>query len=136
VTGTPVDVERFDARHLDGILALCRAEEWPDLPSDPVRAARVLTGPNAVTLVALDNDAVVGIAAAISDGAIDAYLSMLVVAAAHRRKGIAAGLIAEMFRATGVGRIDLLAEPGSEPFYDTVPHRELRGYRLYARPDG
>jgi ribosomal protein S18 acetylase RimI-like enzyme len=135
MTGVLVDIERFAARHLDGILALCNAEQWPDLPADPPRAQRVLRAPNAVTLVALDNDEVIGIAAAISDGAIDAYLSMLVVAAAHRRQGIAAQLIAEMFRATGVGRIDLLAEPGSEGFYDTMPHRELRGYRLYAPPE-
>ncbi len=132
---TPAQIERFDARHLDGIFALCNAEQWPDLPADRARAQRVLGAPNAVTLVALDNDDVIGVATAISDGAIDAYLSMLVVAATHRRKGIAAQLIAEMFRATGVARIDLLAEPGSEPFYDTMPHRELRGYRLYPQPD-
>ncbi len=70
MTRTPEQIARFDARHLDGIFALCNAEQWPDLPADPVRA-----------------------------------------------------------------RIDLLAEPGSEPFYDTMPHRELRGYRLYPQPD-
>ena len=33
--------------------------------------------------------------------------------------------------------VDLVpfAEPGSEQFYDTFPHRRFAGYRLYPEPD-
>ena len=125
----------FQVSHLAAVLALCEAEGWPSLPADPARAHRVLTAPNAITLVALDEEVVVGFAAAVSDGAIDVYLSTLVVAADSRRKHVATDLLAALFQATGVQRIDLLAEPGSEAFYDSMPHRRFAGYRLYAQTD-
>jgi ribosomal protein S18 acetylase RimI-like enzyme len=121
----------FDAGHLTEVLMLCDAEGWPSLPADPVRAQRVLTGPGTTTLVAVDGGHVVGFASAISDGAIDAYLSLVAVARDRRRSGVARLLIRELFQHTGVERIDLLAEPGSEEFYDSLPHRRFAGYRLY-----
>ena len=128
-------VTAFEATHLPGVLALCEAEGWPSFPADPERAQRVLTGDNAATLVALDDGEVVGFAFVILDaGPLDAYLSMLAVKGDRRREGIARMLIDELFRATGAERIDLLAEPGSEPFYDSFPHRDFRGYRLYPMP--
>ena len=54
-------------------------------------------------------------------------MSTLVVGAGHRRKSVGAALITALFRVTGVGRSDLLAEPGSEPFCDPMPHRKLPG---------
>jgi ribosomal protein S18 acetylase RimI-like enzyme len=122
----------FDPRHLGGILALCAAEQWPSLATDPERAHRILTAPTASTLVAVDDREVIGFALAIVDaGPLDAYLSMLAVASTRRREGIARLLIAAVFRQTGAERIDLLAEPGSEAFYDSYPHRRFAGYRLY-----
>ena len=129
-------VVAFEVPHLSGVLALCEAEGWPSLPGDPVRAQTMLTAPGAVSVVALDGDAVVGFAFAIVDaGGVDAYLSTMVVDGDHRRRGIARLLVGELFLRTGVARIDLLAEPGSEPFYDSLPHRSFRGYRLYPRPN-
>ena len=122
----------FDASHLPGILALCDAERWASLPSDPERALRILTDASGATLVAVDDREVIGFAFAIVDGGpLDAYLSMLVVSGARRREGIARMLVAVVFRHTGAQRIDLLAEPGSENFYDAFPHRKFAGYRLY-----
>lgn len=129
------EVVPFAAHHLDGILGLCRAEGWPSLPADRARAQGVLSAPNAVTLVAVEDGAVIGFAAAISDGAIEAYLSTLVVAASHRRRGVGTALITAAFRVIGVERLNLLAEPGVEPFYESMPHRTLPGYRLYADPE-
>ena len=81
-------------------------------------------------LVALDGDSVVGSAFAFVDGgALDAYLSMMAVHANRRREGIARLLLGELFRLSGVQRIDLLAESGSEPFYESLPHFTLPGYR-------
>ena len=130
----PPSVVPFDASHLAGILALCAAERWPSLAADTERARRILTAPTASTFVAVDDHEVIGFALAIVDaGPLDAYLSMLAVAASRRREGIARLLIAAIFRHTGVERIDLLAEPGSEAFYDSYPHRRFAGYRLYAQ---
>ena len=126
----------FAEHHLAGVLALCEAEGWPSLPADSERALHILSTASGSALVALDKDDVIGFAFAIVDGgALDAYLSMLVVAEPRRREGVARLLIAEVFRQTGVERLDLLAEPGSEHFYDTFPHRLFAGYRLYPESD-
>jgi ribosomal protein S18 acetylase RimI-like enzyme len=132
-----VTVTRFDRSHLTGILTLCEAEGWPSLPTDPERALGILDGAGALTTVALDGDSVVGFALAFVDGgALDAYLSMLAVHATRRREGIARLLLGELFRLSGVQRIDLLAEAGSEPFYESLPHFTFQGYRIYPRrPD-
>ena len=125
----------FDAAHLPGVLALCEAEGWPSLPSDPARAETMLRAPGATTVVAVDASAVVGVAFALVDaGRVDAYLSIMVVHAEYRRQGVARRLVAEVFRLSGAERIDLLAEPGSEAFYDSLPHRRFAGYRLYPEP--
>jgi hypothetical protein len=126
----------FEVSHLPGVLALCEAERWPSLPKDPARAERMLNAPNATTVVAVDAATVVGVAFAIVDaGCLDAYLSIMVVRAEYRRRGVAHRLVAEVFRLSGVERIDLLAEPGSEGFYDSLPHRRFAGYRLYPESD-
>lgn len=132
-----VNVTTFDRSQLPGVLALCAAEGWPSFPDDPERALAVLAGDGAVTAVALDGDAVVGFAFAfMDDGALDAYLSMMAVRTDRRRQGVARMLLGELFRLSGAQRIDLLAEPGSEPFYESLPHRTFQGYRIYPRrPD-
>lgn len=122
----------FETAHLSGVLRLCAAEGWPWLPSDPDRAAVTLTAPGAVTVVALIDRVVVGFAFAFVDASgFDAYLETMVVDPAHRRHGIGRSLIRAVFDESGVSRVDLLAEPASEAFYESLPHRPFRGYRLY-----
>lgn len=120
----------FEPTHLEGVLELCRAQGWPSLPADPDRALQILSADRSITLCALENGAVVGCAFGFGDGAIDFYLSLLVVGSGHRRQGIGRRLIDGLFARTGTARIDLLAEPGSEEFYESLPHRPFRGYRL------
>jgi GNAT superfamily N-acetyltransferase len=115
-----------------GVLALCEAENWPTLPEDPERATKMLTSPGAATLVAVDGVVVIGFAFAVLDaGGVDAYLFTMVVEQSHRRTGVGRLLIRELFTHTGASRIDLLAEPGSETFYGSFPHRRFQGFRLY-----
>jgi ribosomal protein S18 acetylase RimI-like enzyme len=129
-----VEIVTFSAAHLPGVLRLCEAEGWPSLPSDPVRAARVLSAPGAVTVVAVAANAVVGFAFALVDaGSIDGYLTTLAVDAGHRRQGIAGNLVQAVFATSGASRLDVLSEPGSEHFYESLPNREFRGFRIYPR---
>jgi GNAT superfamily N-acetyltransferase len=121
----------YAPEHLGGIVALCAAEGWPSFPEDPARAARALTAPGVVTVVAIDDAAVLGFATVLSDGEIQAYLSLLVVASAHRRAGIGRGLVELAAHRAGGVRVDLLAEDGAEPFYETFPHRRKAGFRIY-----
>ena len=125
-------IAKFEPAHLPGVLRLCEAEGWPSLPSDPFRAARTLTAPGAVTVVAVRDGDVVGFAFALVDaGGIDAYLSTMAVDSEHRRQGIANALVTAIFATSGASRLDLLAEPGSEVFYESWPHRDFRGFRIY-----
>jgi GNAT superfamily N-acetyltransferase len=92
----------------------------------------MLSAPSATTVVAVDGTAVVGVAFAYVDaGQLDAYLSIMVVHAEYRRQGLARRLVAEVFRLSRAERVDLLAEPGSEAFYESLPHRRFAGFRLY-----
>ena len=121
----------FRREHLDGVIALCADEGWPSFPEDPARALRALTAPGVKTVVAVDEDVIVGFAYGQGDGEIEAHLSNLVVTKSHRRRGIARRLVEEVFRRTGGTRMDLLAEPDSEAFYESFEHRELRGFRIW-----
>ena len=121
----------YTPEHLDGIVALCAAEGWPSFPEDPARAARALTAPGVVTIVAIDDAAVLGFATVLSDGEIQAYLSLLVVASAHRRAGIGRALMELAAQRAGGVRVDLLAEDGAEPFYEAFPHGRKAGFRIY-----
>lgn len=101
------------------------------LASDGVRARRALTAPGVVTVVAVDNDEVIGFAQTLTDGEIEAYLCALVVAAPERGRGIGKALIAEAFQRSGAQRIDLLSLDDSTGFYERFSHRAMSGYRIY-----
>ncbi|HEV2310362.1 MAG TPA: GNAT family N-acetyltransferase, partial [Acidimicrobiia bacterium] len=97
----------------------------------PARAARALVAPGVTSLVACDEGEVVGFATMLSDGEIQAYLSLLVVAAHRRGEGIGEALVREAFRRAGGQRVDLLAEDDAQGFYASMPHRRRPGFRLY-----
>ena len=124
-------IQRFSDQDLPGVLSLCEAEAWPSFPEDPDRALRALTAPGVTTVVARDGEDVVGFAQLLSDGENQAYLASVAVATAQRGKGLGRGLIETAVKLAGGVRIDLLTDDGAVDFYDRLPHRRKRGYRLY-----
>jgi GNAT superfamily N-acetyltransferase len=102
-----------------------------DLRRDRARAQRAFTGPGVTSVVAVDDGTVVGFATLLSDGAIQAYLALLVVRADRRRRGVGRALLAAAHEAGGALRVDLLAEPDARAFYATLPHRQRPGFRVY-----
>lgn len=122
-----------DARHAEAVSALALAEGWESWTVE--RTHRVLAAPGATAVVAVEDDEVAGVAHAISDGELAHYLALLVVAPAHRRRGIAGALVDALFDRLGVTRLDLLATEDSRGFYRSRPHREKSGFRLYARAE-
>lgn len=119
----------YTARHLAGIVELCAAQGWPSFPADIARAGESLRAPGTVTLVAVDEGGVVGFAHALSNGWWG-YLSLLLVAESHRGAGLGRRLVAEVFRAGGITRLDLLTEDAGG-FYRSLPHKTLDGFRVY-----
>lgn len=74
---------------------------------------------------------VVGVAQMLTDGAVIAYLGVLVVAERVRGQGIGRELMLEAARRTGLERFDLLSEDDALPFYERFPHKRKPGVRIY-----
>ncbi|MGI8577719.1 MAG: GNAT family N-acetyltransferase [Nocardioidaceae bacterium] len=119
----------FKPEHAAGVAALCRALGWPTY-SDADVAACGCSAPGVCTVVAIEGGILVGFAQAFTDGKAAAYLSQVGVTETHRRRGIARGLVNELFHATGASRMDLITED-AEAFYRSFPHKEWKGFRLY-----
>jgi ribosomal protein S18 acetylase RimI-like enzyme len=124
-----VRIETFSDAHLDEVVALCAAEGWPSWTDQ--RVGRAFSAPGVLALVALEEDAVLGVAELLTDGEVIAYLGLLVVSQQARRRGTGRALIRELFTRSGLPRIDLLSETDSVSFYEAFPHKTKPGYRLY-----
>ena len=132
-----VELRAYERRDLDGVIALCEAENWPSFPADPERAHRALTAAGVTTVVARDAAGVVGFAQFLSDGEITAYLANVAVAAEQRRRGLARKLLEYGFGLTRAVRVDLITDT-APVFYESFLHRRLEGFRIYpdARESG
>ena len=125
-----MQIRRYCPDDLPGVLRLCEAEHWPSFPEDPPRANLALTAPGVTTIVATDNDRVIGFAQMQSDGQLQAHLSLIAVDKDYRGRGIARQLIGVALRQAGGQRVDLITD-SAESFYSKLPHRRMSGFRLY-----
>ncbi len=123
-------IEPFSEAHADEVVALCRAEGWPSWTHEKV--ARAFSAPGVLALVALDGDELGGVAELLTDGEVMAYLALLVVSQAARRRGVGRELIRHLLGQSGLSRMDLLSEAESTAFYESFPHKQKPGYRLYS----
>lgn len=130
-----MECEFFSSAHVDGVLALCQALEWPSYSADPSVTERALSAPGSTTVVARDGTTIVGLAQIMGDGVVQAHLSLVGVLPSYRRRGVARRLVSEAFRSAGGKWLDLQAEPGSEPFYRSFVHQESVGFRVYPTED-
>jgi ribosomal protein S18 acetylase RimI-like enzyme len=128
------EVRRFQPDDLEGVIELCAAEGWPSFPEDPARALRALTAPGVTTVVADAAGQVVGFAQLLSDGEIQAHLSLIAVHPDARRQGLARRLLRLALAEAGGIRIDLLTDTAPE-FYAALPHRRLDGFRIWPQID-
>jgi ribosomal protein S18 acetylase RimI-like enzyme len=129
-----VDVRLFRPADLDAVIALCAAEGWPSFPQDPARALRALTAPGVTTVVASDGAHIAGFAQLLSDGEIQAHLSLIAVNPAYRRRNLARRMLRHGLEVAGGSRIDLITDSAPE-FYAALPHRRLEGFRIWPQID-
>jgi len=118
------------AEYLTAIIELCRLQNYSSYTANAERTWRALTAPGVVTVVALNDERVVGFSQIQSDGEIQAHLSLVIVDHAFRKQGIGRGLIQEGFKHIGAGRMDLITED-AQSFYRSLPHKEWSGFRIY-----
>ena len=128
------EVRRFRPVDLEAVIALCAAEGWPSFPEDSARALRALTAPGVTSVVADEAGRVVGFAQLLSDGEIQAHLSLIAVHPDARRKGLARQMLRLALSLGGGIRIDLITDTAPE-FYAALPHRRLDGFRIWPQID-
>jgi ribosomal protein S18 acetylase RimI-like enzyme len=138
-----VRIAAYEPKHLDQILALCKAEDWTTFAGSRDRAARAMSNPGVTALVAIDDDRdddvrepaaeerVLGFSQAVGDGAFGGYLCMLLVAEDSRGRGIGKALIERTLVESGVLRLDLLSSEGAMSLYERFPHNRIPGFRIY-----
>jgi GNAT superfamily N-acetyltransferase len=126
-----MEIVAYEPRHLEAVLALCKVEGWTTFGANRDRAARAMDAPGVTALVAEEEDRVLGFTQAVGDGAITAYLCMLLVAADVRGRGIGKALIGRTLAEARVLRLDLLSSEDAMALYERFPHNTMPGFRLY-----
>ena len=117
-TSLSVAVVPYEHVHLDSILTLCgEAGAFSSFASDRDRAGRALHGPGAIALVALRDGELVGFSHALTDGAFQAFLSLILVHPSSRRQGIGRRLVGETLARCCAARLDLLSYEDAGPLY-------------------
>lgn len=112
-------------------------EGWPN-PPRPETLHRLLAASYRISL-AVEDGRVVGIAQAISDGVLTAFIPMLEVHATHRGRGIGSALIRHLLAQLGhLYAVDLSCDYNLVPFYERLDFRRANAMvrRNYARQSG
>ncbi len=120
-------------RHFDAILGLYRAHGWIHA-TDPDRLRTAITR-SAASLVALDDDVVVGYARALSDGAFAVYIADILVRPDRQRQGIGSALFQELLDRYPIEMFHhqvLISERGAEGFYRRHGLTPVSAYGLTA----
>ena len=127
------EIVAFEHEHLPEVMGLFAAERW-SCANDQARTWRALTAPGSLTLVALADERVTGVAQTLTDGQVQAFLSILLVAAERRSTGIGRALVQEALRRTPCLRLDLIS--CADAFYQGLGFRAVSGFRHTAGPAG
>lgn len=107
----------------DEVIALYQAGGWwQESPEARATLPALIRGSFAF-MTARHDGRMVGMARVLSDGVSDAYIQDVVVLHEYRGQAIGAELVrrlAEHCRARGLGWIGLIAEPGTQGFYEKL----------------
>jgi ribosomal protein S18 acetylase RimI-like enzyme len=121
------------AQNLDGVLAEHLSgffAGWPNPPS-PETHLRILRQSSHVVFAREPSRQVVGFIAAISDGVLSAFVSLLEVLPSHRRNGIGIALVRQLLaQLQGLYSISLHCDPDLRSFYERLGMRPLCGMAI------
>jgi ribosomal protein S18 acetylase RimI-like enzyme len=121
-------IEPFAPAHRDGVIALLAAEGWSEYTDDVERTYRALSAPGVTTLVANAGGRVVGAIQVQSDGAVQAHVSMLLIDAAWRGRGLGSTLLREALDRAGGLYLDIRTR--TEGYYERMGASRSLGFRL------
>jgi aralkylamine N-acetyltransferase len=133
-TRPPVVIRQADvAEDFLGIIGLYRAHGWTHA-SDPKRLRKAIEA-SSYSVVALEEDRVVGFARAMSDEAFAVYIADILVAPDRQRQGIGRTLAEALLEHYPLDRFHhqvLVAERGAEGFYRKLGMVPVTSYGLTA----
>lgn len=124
-------VARLKRTHLSAVIALYAAEGWSQA-RDVERTWRTLSASGSIALVAISEEEVIGVAHVLTDGEIQAFLSLFVVARGFRGAGVGRRLVEEAHACSGARRMDLVS--CNDGFYEALGARPVSGFRITAAP--
>ena len=109
----------------DQVRQLLVATGWQQRVQDPDRFERMLRGANR-TIVAIENERVVGFARALFDGASNGYISTVAVAADRQKQGVGRELVKQLMDVDEPANITwmLRAGRGSVGFWEKMGFRK------------
>ena len=117
-----VEVRTPHSSELPGVRALLTANGWAHRLGDDAWIEKLVASSRAI--VAIEAGEVVGFARGVTDGLSNGYLSMLVVAEAHRRKGIGTRLVREIIGAEReITWVLRASRPGAREFFERLGFR-------------
>ncbi|MDO9515421.1 MAG: GNAT family N-acetyltransferase, partial [Syntrophales bacterium] len=105
------------------ITDLYRAEDWWKQEGDNPEMIRLIVTGSPCFLVARQGGRIVGMGRALSDGASDAYIQDVTVTDSFRGQGIGTRIVETLIgrlERDGIHWIGLIAERGSNPFYERL----------------
>ncbi|MEW5734092.1 MAG: GNAT family N-acetyltransferase [Thermodesulfobacteriota bacterium] len=118
-----------DDETAEDIRRLYQGQGWWEPGDEAASIPRIIRGSHCFA-VARMNGKIVGMGRAISDGASDAYIQDVVVEPGFRNERLGSRIIqaiVDRLSADRVGWIALVAEEGSQPFYERLGFRPMKG---------
>lgn len=113
-------IRDWEPSDLEGVRTLLIKEGWGHRAEDPVTLERVIASATRASVAEVDG-AIVGFGRCITDATSNGYLSMIVVAGNHRRRGIGTAIVASL---TGSDRnitwVLRAGREGTERFWESV----------------
>jgi aralkylamine N-acetyltransferase len=128
-----VEFEIVKAAPVEEIVELYRAGDWWQEGPDARNAIPSMIKGSFCFIVARALDGkIIGMARVISDGCSDAYIQDVVVYKSYRGQGIGKELVRRLTQYCvdrKIGWIGLVAEPGTQAFYEELGYGPLVGYQ-------